>query len=41
MPACMTHVLLESVAVLGAALAAAGRELPPRYALPQPGATLH
>lgn len=41
MPACMAKVLLESVAVLGAALAAAGRELPPRYALPQPGATLH
>jgi hypothetical protein len=41
MPECMAPVLLESVAVLGAALAAAGRELPPRYALPAPGTTLH
>lgn len=41
MPDCMAATLLESVAVLGAALAAAGRELPPRYALPAPGTTVH
>jgi hypothetical protein len=41
MAACMAPVLLESVAVLGAALAAAGRDLPARYALPAPGTTRH
>ena len=41
MPECMAPVLLESVAVLGAALAAAGRELPPRYAQRPAGTTLH
>lgn len=41
LPECMAPVLLESVAVLGAALAAADRDLPPRYALPAPGTTVH
>lgn len=34
-------VLLESIAVLGAALAAADRALPPRYAMPRDGTTIH
>lgn len=37
----MAPVLLESVVVLGAALAAAGRDLPARYALPARGTTRH
>jgi len=41
MPACMVPVLLESTDVLGAALAAADRRLPPRYALAPAGTTLH
>ena len=41
MPACMVPVLLESTDVLGAALAAADRCLPPRYALAPAGTTLH
>ncbi len=41
MPACMVPVLLESADVLGAALAAADRRLPPRYAFAPAGTTLH
>jgi hypothetical protein len=41
MPACMVPVLLESANVLGAALAAADRRLPPRYAMAPPGTTVH
>jgi hypothetical protein len=41
MPACMVPVLLESVAILGAALAAAQHDLPPRYAFRPAGATTH
>ncbi len=41
MPDCMVPLLLENVAVLGAALAAADRALPPRYAMPEAGTTIH
>ena len=41
MPACMVPVLLESAEVLGSALAAADRRLPPRHAFAPAGATLH
>ncbi len=37
----LVPVLPESIAVLGAALAAADRSLPPRYAMPGSGTTIH
>jgi hypothetical protein len=41
MPDSLVPVLLESIAILGAALAAADRSLPPRYAMPGDGTTIH
>jgi hypothetical protein len=41
MPDSLVPVLLESIAILGAALAAADRSLPPRYAMPGDGVTIH
>jgi hypothetical protein len=41
MPDSLVPLLLENIAVLGAALAAADRSLPPRYALPGDGVTIH
>lgn len=41
LPTPMDACLLEATAMLGAALAAAGRIVPPRYALPQPSDSIH
>ncbi len=41
MPDCMIRILMDSAAILGSALANAQRPLPPRYAYPSDGATLH